>query len=204
MAVVCRTYSWAWMVCRLYSGTPTALWAAVKATHWLHTSRPMASEYSLQNLHTRKHLGQGLWLLKSLARPITLTQCTFVTPVHFQTVPGQRESNTLTAVELNATLLRRYHRQSLLRWSQACCLLHRWTSGLLNRVLHKGNVVMRIDGPYGEFAEHPEWTHYKTLVIIAGGIGVGNLQAHLHKHISPYAAASQKLMSSRWQAYVCQ
>ena len=32
---------------------------------------------------------------------------------------------------------------------------------------------MRVDGPYGEFAEHPEWTHYKTLVIIAGGIGVG-------------------------------
>lgn len=31
---------------------------------------------------------------------------------------------------------------------------------------------MRVDGPYGEFAEHPEWTHYKTLVIIAGGIGV--------------------------------
>lgn len=31
---------------------------------------------------------------------------------------------------------------------------------------------MRIDGPYGEFSEHPEWTHYKTLVIIAGGIGV--------------------------------
>lgn len=56
-------------------------------------------------------------------------------------------------------------------------------------VLHKGSVVMRIDGPYGEFAEHPEWTHYKTLVIIAGGIGVGNLQAHLHKHILPRAAA---------------
>lgn len=31
---------------------------------------------------------------------------------------------------------------------------------------------MRVDGPYGEFQEHPEWTHYKTLVIIAGGIGV--------------------------------
>ncbi|CAL5218771.1 g490 [Coccomyxa viridis] len=48
----------------------------------------------------------------------------------------------------------------------------KWTTGLLNRVLNRGSVVMRVDGPYGEFAEHPEWTHYKTLVIIAGGIGV--------------------------------
>lgn len=31
---------------------------------------------------------------------------------------------------------------------------------------------MRVDGPYGEFQEHPEWTHYNTLIIIAGGIGV--------------------------------
>ncbi len=52
------------------------------------------------------------------------------------------------------------------------CVCARWTTGLLNRALNRGSVVMRVDGPYGEFAEHPEWTHYKTLVIIAGGIGV--------------------------------
>ena len=48
----------------------------------------------------------------------------------------------------------------------------RWTSGLLQRVLGRGSVVMRVDGPYGEFQDHPEWTHYQTLVIVAGGIGV--------------------------------
>ena len=47
----------------------------------------------------------------------------------------------------------------------------RWTSGLLQRVLGRGSVVMRVDGPYGEFQDHPEWTHYRTLVIVAGGIG---------------------------------
>lgn len=56
----------------------------------------------------------------------------------------------------------------------------RWTSGLLQRVLGRGSVVMRVDGPYGEFQDHPEWTHYQTLVIVAGGIGVSPLRCSLY------------------------
>ena len=56
----------------------------------------------------------------------------------------------------------------------------RWTSGLMQRVLHRGSVVMRVDGPYGEFQDHPEWTHYRTLVIVAGGIGASLLCCRLH------------------------
>lgn len=48
----------------------------------------------------------------------------------------------------------------------------RWTSGLIRRLLRDGSVVMRIDGPYGEEEERPEWTRFRTVVIIAGGIGV--------------------------------
>ncbi|CAL8470322.1 g9864 [Coccomyxa elongata] len=47
-----------------------------------------------------------------------------------------------------------------------------WTSGLMRRLLRDGSVTMRIDGPYGEFEERPEWTRHRTLAIFAGGIGV--------------------------------
>lgn len=40
------------------------------------------------------------------------------------------------------------------------------------RLLRDGGVTMRIDGPYGEEEEVPEWTRFRTLVIFAGGIGV--------------------------------
>ena len=47
-----------------------------------------------------------------------------------------------------------------------------WTSGLMRRLLRDGCVTMRVDGPYGEFEERPEWTRHRTLAIFAGGIGV--------------------------------
>jgi predicted ferric reductase len=47
-----------------------------------------------------------------------------------------------------------------------------WTSGLIRQLLRDGSVVMRVDGPYGELEDRPEWTHHRTLVIFAGGIGV--------------------------------
>lgn len=47
-----------------------------------------------------------------------------------------------------------------------------WTSGLMHQLLRDGSVTMRIDGPYGEFEERPEWTRHRTLAIFAGGIGV--------------------------------
>ena len=40
---------------------------------------------------------------------------------------------------------------------------------------------MRIDGPYGESVHEPEWTKYRTLVVIAGGIGVCPYIWHLSK-----------------------
>lgn len=42
---LCRTCSWAWTGCHLCNGIPTALWAGMESTPWLHTSRPMASGY---------------------------------------------------------------------------------------------------------------------------------------------------------------
>jgi hypothetical protein len=47
-----------------------------------------------------------------------------------------------------------------------------WTRGLVRQLLHDGNAVVRVDGPYGELQHRPEWTRHRTLVIIAGGIGV--------------------------------
>ena len=32
---------------------------------------------------------------------------------------------------------------------------------------------MRVDGPYGESSEKPAWVKHATLIIFAGGIGVG-------------------------------
>ena len=32
---------------------------------------------------------------------------------------------------------------------------------------------MRVDGPYGESGENPAWVKHATLIIFAGGIGVG-------------------------------
>ena len=42
----------------------------------------------------------------------------------------------------------------------------------MGRLLRDGGVTMRVDGPYGEEEEVPEWTRFRTLVVFAGGIGV--------------------------------
>ena len=82
----------------------------------------------------------------------------------------------------------------------------RWTSGLLHRVLQRGSVVMRVDGPYGEFQDHPEWTHYSTLVIVAGGIGASLLPFRLNLDVmlqNPrYSSAYQLYASPRHPALV--
>lgn len=63
-----------------------------------------------------------------------------------------------------------------------------WTSGLMRRLLRDGSVTMRIDGPYGEFEERPEWTRHRTLVLIAGGIGV----------CSPHMTTNDNQMTKPW------
>ena len=49
-------------------------------------------------------------------------------------------------------------------------------------LLREGGCTMRVDGPYGEAVHAPEWTKYRTLVVIAGGIGV---RAHTRTPGSP-------------------
>jgi hypothetical protein len=63
--------------------------------------------------------------------------------------------------------------------------MRRWTQGLMRGLLREGGCTMRIDGPYGEAVHAPEWTKYRTLVVIAGGIGV---RAHIHSCLPPQHA----------------
>jgi hypothetical protein len=44
---------------------------------------------------------------------------------------------------------------------------------VVERLAEEGVVAVRADGPYGgHVSNRPEWMHYNTLVMVAGGIGV--------------------------------
>ena len=83
-------------------------------------------------------------------------------------------------------------------------LVRSWTRSLMARLLRDGGVTMRVDGPYGEEEERPEWTYFSTLVIFAGGIGVRGAcipkPSTLNATLNPRCSAPSGLTSARWSS----
>lgn len=43
---------------------------------------------------------------------------------------------------------------------------------VVEEIAFHGTIRVRVNGPYG-YASAPEWSHYDTIIMVAGGIGVG-------------------------------
>ena len=53
-----------------------------------------------------------------------------------------------------------------------------------------GEVLMHVDGPYGEATSHPVWLKHPILIIFAGGIGVSSFFPQLDVSVVFTAASS--------------